>query len=875
MARTWLFAVFAAATLVACPFIGRTAGAPYNVLGFVADAFGNPVPGAQVTITNLDSGGSAAATTDATGAYIVDLATFDNAYELGDRVAVDAVAGTLTGSGAGVVDDTSPSTYVNVTIVDTRKPSVFHTPPSSVRACEVLGFSCAASDDMQVKSVVMRYAAPGSGDIESEPMARVSGSTWNGTWEGAVGPLPLVGTMNYWFEAEDLSGNVADVVYFSTEITPGQLDRLQISAPSSVAAGADFGVTVSARDACGNLVSDYSGTVAFACEDPYPADIPGAYQFTAADGGAHVFDNLSLYTAPMQTVVAADAVAGLSGAAQIIVEPGAARKLAWLPGEACVGLGVATGFQMLTEDTYGNAAPYGYPLDILLSSSSSNYSFTPSPGYMGENAIATGTTYFDSDNSSAQRTLVATPTDPVIYPGTATVTVLAGSADRWVFDPSVASIAAGERLWLNVSLANATGGEVNVTAAATVDLTTSSSGGRFYDVVTGAEISSVTVQVGSSSSPVIYADTLASWFLDRNYAHFLTASNGSAVLTGVASVTVLPQEASVLLVEGPGTAVAGTVFNLTATAVDAYGNRVLDYVGEAVVALPGSDWQGIRYFTLVDRGRANLPVDLYKAGHWELSVTSGGMWAKVWVEVLNAPASALELTGPALVDAGIPFEVVLFARDAWGNAALDYAGNVTMASTDAYPARLPSGVTFADAEGGVLVVGGLALYSTPLQAVNATAEGGLFDWVAVEVRDTAPPTLALDFYPSVERGGVITIWANATDDVKVEQVWLTFSIDGSGPIGLPMVPQEGNRTAGTYTLNVSTLVKQVDSGDGDFVFAVNATDGTNFVTVPSNGTYAIAITDEAPWPFEMVFTLATAVAAIVIILALCLRRRGR
>ena len=58
--------------------------------------------------------------------------------------------------------------------------------------------------------------------------------------------------------------------------------------PTTTTAGAAFKVVVSARDADGRIVTNFTGTVTFSSSDP-KAVLPLAYKFTAADRGEKVF----------------------------------------------------------------------------------------------------------------------------------------------------------------------------------------------------------------------------------------------------------------------------------------------------------------------------------------------------------------------------------------------------------------------------------------------------------------------------------------------------------------------------------------------------------------------------------------------------------
>jgi hypothetical protein len=72
------------------------------------------------------------------------------------------------------------------------------------------------------------------------------------------------------------------------EVLPGPAQEIALLGPSTGKAGAPFEMVVSIRDAYGNIVTDYQGTITFASSDQ-SASLPAPYSFTSADGGTHTF----------------------------------------------------------------------------------------------------------------------------------------------------------------------------------------------------------------------------------------------------------------------------------------------------------------------------------------------------------------------------------------------------------------------------------------------------------------------------------------------------------------------------------------------------------------------------------------------------------
>jgi hypothetical protein len=79
----------------------------------------------------------------------------------------------------------------------------------------------------------------------------------------------------------------------SITVMPGAASQFIISAPSSVTAGVAFSLTIKVKDAYGNVVTGYTGTIHFTSTDT-TATLPAAYTFSAADKGVHTFTGVIL-----------------------------------------------------------------------------------------------------------------------------------------------------------------------------------------------------------------------------------------------------------------------------------------------------------------------------------------------------------------------------------------------------------------------------------------------------------------------------------------------------------------------------------------------------------------------------------------------------
>jgi hypothetical protein len=102
----------------------------------------------------------------------------------------------------------------------------------------------------------------------------------------------------------------------------------RIDAPSVVAPGQPFQLTVTAVDPWGNTASTYQGTVHFRSTD-LGAQLPDDYTIGTADSGAHTFC-AALQTVGLQTIVIQDTNAAFLGATvNILVDDGSAPLPDW------------------------------------------------------------------------------------------------------------------------------------------------------------------------------------------------------------------------------------------------------------------------------------------------------------------------------------------------------------------------------------------------------------------------------------------------------------------------------------------------------------------------------------------------------------------
>jgi streptogramin lyase len=126
--------------------------------------------------------------------------------------------------------------------------------------------------------------------------------------------------------------------------------------PSSVTAGSGFGLTVTAEDSSGNLITSFNGTVTIAlATNPGGATLGGTLSVTASSGVA-TFSGLTLNKAASgYTLYASGGGYGWGVTSAITVSPAAATQLVITQQPpATVKVNTGFGFQASIEDQYGN-----------------------------------------------------------------------------------------------------------------------------------------------------------------------------------------------------------------------------------------------------------------------------------------------------------------------------------------------------------------------------------------------------------------------------------------------------------------------------------------------------------------------------------------
>jgi hypothetical protein len=148
-------------------------------------------------------------------------------------------------------------------------------------------------------------------------------------------------------DASSVSGSVG------VSVNAGGATQLSVAGfPSVVTAGTTSSFTVTARDAYGNTLPTFTGTVVIASSDPQ-ATLPAAYTFGSSDHGSHLF-SAALKTAGTDTLTATGG--GLTGSESVKVNPGAVTHFkVSAPASAIAGSYFT--ITVSAADSYNNTVP--------------------------------------------------------------------------------------------------------------------------------------------------------------------------------------------------------------------------------------------------------------------------------------------------------------------------------------------------------------------------------------------------------------------------------------------------------------------------------------------------------------------------------------
>jgi hypothetical protein len=741
------------------PPASGTAGAGFGVVVTARDSLGNTAVSfvGNVTVAIAAGTGKAGAALRGTTtvAAVSGVATFS-------ALSVDS-AGTgyaLTASATGPTSATS--TAFTIAAAPASRLAFTTEPPASATAGAGFGVVITARDSLG--NAATSFA--GNVTVAITGGTGKAGAALRGTTTvaAASGVATLSGLSvdsagtGYTLTATATGPANATSTAFDITVAPASRLAFTTEPPASAAAGAGFGVVVTARDSLGNTATGFSGTVTVAITGgtgKAGAALRGTSS-VAAVAGVATFSGLSVDsvgTGYTFTASATGPTSATSTAFDVVAAP--ASRLAFTtepPASAAAGAGF--GAVVTARDSLGNTAT-GFTGNVTLAITGGTGKAGAALRGTATVAAVAGVATFAGvsiDSVGTGYTLTAGATGPTSATSSA-LDVTAAPASQLAFTTEPpASAAAGAAFGAVVtardSLGNtATAFSGNVTVAITGG--TGKTGAALRGTTTAAAVAGVATFSGLSIDSVGTGYTLTA-----------TATGPASATSTALDVTAAPASQLAFTTQPPASTVAGTGFGAVVTARDSLGNTASTFTGNVTLAITGGTGKAgaaLRGTTTVAAVAgvatfAGVSIDSVGTGY-TLTATGPASASSTALDVTAAPASRLAFTTqpPASDSVGVGFGVAVTARDSLGNVATGFAGNVSVAitgGTGTAGAAL-AGTTTVAAVAGVATFAGLSVDSAGSgYTLTATAAGtSNATSTAFTVLSLAPTQLAFTIEP--------------------------------------------------------------------------------------------------------------------------------
>ncbi len=505
---------------------------------------------------------------------------------------------------------------------------------------------------------------------------------------------------------------------FTAAVAPGQESNFNLTGlPASLQAGTTGSLTLSVRDAFGNVVAGYRGTVSFASADS-AAVLPAPYTFLAADAGNHAFSGAFTFkTAGAQNLKIADrSNALLQAVLNIRITPAPAAVLTVTGIDNPATAGVPASPVVTAKDAFGNTdVNYAGTVRIV-----SNDSQAVLPANFNFGSADAGVHRFQGGiafKTAGQRTVTVTDLATAQITGSQTVTVEPAPASSFSLTGLPASLQAGTAATLTVTVRDVYS-NVIVGYRGSISITSSDSAASLPATYTF-----------SAADSGVHTFSRGITFRTAGSQSLTATDTSNAALKAAANFGITPASATGLIVSGLSSiSTAGIPADLVVTAKDPYGNTDVNYAGTIHFSSNDSrsELPPNYTFSAADAGVHAFQggVTLKTAGQSAVTVTDTGSAAITGSQsatVTPASAAGFWMTGlPAAMAAGSSATVTVTALDSYANIATGYTGTIAFASSDDQ-AVLPANYTFVPADAGTHTFStGVTLKSSGIRNVTAS-----------------------------------------------------------------------------------------------------------------------------------------------------------
>ncbi|NDF14157.1 hypothetical protein EB061_02400, partial [bacterium] len=687
----------------------------------------------------------------------------------------DSVLPSLTGAQNGIV--VRPAAF-------SAQKSVLSTPADTMTSRDVMPITLTAKD---------AFDNPNPAGISSTSAILFASTIVGGT--GAFGSVTDQGSGVYTvsFTADKagtvtLSSQISGSATGNTKsitILPAAATQLVLSGVGTpLVAGSIQNLTVTAKDANGNISTQYTGSIQIQSDDAQ-ADLPAAAPLAS---GAGTF-NLSLKSAGTRSITVTDGTlsTNLTG---ITVNPSdyAPSQSVVTVASPSVTSGNGVQVTLTAKDLYGNRNPSNLPElgYIFFTSTTSDGLGTFSPITNQGSGIYTST----FTGSKVGDVTLGANMMSVPVANTAALNIISSVATQLVLTAIPTMSTAGTSFNLKVTARDASN---NVAVGYPGSLTFTSSD-------TSATIPGpVTLTNGTGTFPVT---------LKAAGNHTISVTDGNlSALSG--NILVNPASASKLVLNSiPSSLVAGNSFNFNLTAQDAYDNVVVNYTGSPTFT--SSDLKAVLPSTpTLINGTATFPATLRTSGAQTLTASDGTLSitsspVTVSPAIFSTSKSEISVSAPTVVS-GQTIAVTLTPKDAFGNlnptglpgsGSVSFSASLVGGSGTLTPTTDSGSGTFSSTFTGInsgSVTLGASMSGIPV-ASSAT----------VTVNPGPATQLSLASIPSIAlAGNAFTFGVTAKDANNNVATGYTGSIQTSSNDPLAVLPAASTLTNGTGTFSIT------------------------------------------------------------------------
>jgi hypothetical protein len=339
----------------------------------------------------------------------------------------------------------------------------------------------------------------------------------------------------------------------------------------------------------------------------------------------------------------------------------------------------------------------------------------------------------------------------------------------------------------------------------------------------------------------------------------------TASITGTSNtIAVSAAAATHFAVSAPGSATAGSAFNVTVTAQDQFNNTATSYAGtvhftstDGAAVLPANSTltNGVGTFSATLKTAGNQTItatDTVSAG---ITGTSGT------IAVSAAAATHFAVSAPASAAAGSSFNFTVTAQDQFNNTATSYAGTVHFTSTDGN-ATLP-----ADS----ILTNGVGTFSATLrtagnQTITATdtvsaAITGTSNTIAVSA--LAATHFSVSAPANVALNVAFSFTVTAQDQFNNTATSYAGTVHFTSTDGAAVLPANSTLTngVGTFSATMNTPGNQTITATDTVTAGINGTSNTIVVGQLPISIHDAQLAEPASGTANMIFTVTLSAPA--------------